>query len=100
VLNVVDDDPAPLREWLPVLAGALGARRPLRVPVWPVRLLAGPLPVVRSTAARGASNARAHEALAWDPADRLLARRLRPLPRPGSCVSGADRRRSTSPAAS
>src|SRR5205823_10748282 len=41
VYNVCDDDPAPMREWLPVYAEALGARKPLRVPVWLAKLFAG-----------------------------------------------------------
>jgi len=67
VYNVVDDDPAPTREWLPVYAEALGARRPLRVPVWLVRLVAGKGVAAMATTLPGATNARAKEELAWAP---------------------------------
>ncbi|MGZ4278079.1 MAG: NAD-dependent epimerase/dehydratase family protein [Solirubrobacteraceae bacterium] len=67
VLNVVDDEPAPMREWVPGLAGILGARPPRRVPVWLARLVAGPEMVLTATQARGASNARARERLGWAP---------------------------------
>ncbi|HXV57719.1 MAG TPA: NAD(P)-dependent oxidoreductase [Gaiellaceae bacterium] len=65
VYNVVDDEPAPAREWLPVLAGALGAKPPRRVPIWLARLLAGEPGVVMGTEARGASNAKAKRELGW-----------------------------------
>jgi nucleoside-diphosphate-sugar epimerase len=65
VYNVVDDEPAPAREWLPVLAEALGAKPPHRVPVWLARLLAGEPAVVMGTEARGASNAKAKRELGW-----------------------------------
>lgn len=68
ILNVVDDEPAPMREWLPALAGALGAPPPRTVPAWLARLAAGPFVVHGGTAMRGASNARAREALGWRPA--------------------------------
>lgn len=68
VLNVVDDEPAPMREWLPGLAQALGAPPPRTVPVWLARLAAGPFVVHGATTMRGASNARAREALGWRPA--------------------------------
>jgi nucleoside-diphosphate-sugar epimerase len=67
VYNVVDDEPAPVREWLPVLAGALGAKPPRHVPVWLARLLAGEIPVMLATHARGASNAKARHELGWTP---------------------------------
>jgi nucleoside-diphosphate-sugar epimerase len=67
VYNVVDDEPAPVREWLPVLAQALGAKPPRRLPVWVARLLAGEFVVVLSTEARGASNAKARRELGWTP---------------------------------
>jgi nucleoside-diphosphate-sugar epimerase len=67
IYNVVDDDPAPVREWLPVLAQALGARPPRRVPTWLARLLAGEAVTVMSTEARGASNAKAKRELGWTP---------------------------------
>jgi nucleoside-diphosphate-sugar epimerase len=67
IYNVVDDDPAPVREWLPVLAEALGAKPPRRLPTWLARLLAGEFVVVLSTEARGASNAKAKRELGWTP---------------------------------
>ncbi|MDQ3732936.1 MAG: NAD-dependent epimerase/dehydratase family protein [Actinomycetota bacterium] len=67
VYNVVDDDPAPMREWLPGYAEALGAPRPLRVPVWLARLAAGTLVVGQATRMRGASNAKAKRELGWEP---------------------------------
>jgi nucleoside-diphosphate-sugar epimerase len=65
IYNVVDDEPAPAREWLPALAAALGAKPPRRVPVWLARLLAGEPGVVMGTEARGASNAKAKRELGW-----------------------------------
>ncbi|MDQ3895346.1 MAG: NAD(P)-dependent oxidoreductase [Actinomycetota bacterium] len=67
VYNVVDDDPAPVREWLPVLAQALGAKPPRRFPTWLARLIAGEAAVVMGTEARGASNAKAKRELGWTP---------------------------------
>lgn len=67
VYNVVDDDPAPMREWLPVYAEAIGARRPLRVPVWLAQLVAGNAAVAMATALPGASNARVKRELGWEP---------------------------------
>ena len=65
IYNIVDDEPAPVREWLPVLAQALGAKPPRRVPRWLARLLAGEAPVMIGTEARGASNAKAKRELGW-----------------------------------
>jgi nucleoside-diphosphate-sugar epimerase len=65
IYNVVDDDPAPVREWLPVLASALGAKPPRRVPRWLGRLLAGETVTVTMTEVRGASNAKAKRELDW-----------------------------------
>jgi nucleoside-diphosphate-sugar epimerase len=65
IYNIVDDDPAPVREWLPVLAGALGAKPPRRVPRWLARLFAGELAVMMGTESRGASNAKAKRELGW-----------------------------------
>jgi nucleoside-diphosphate-sugar epimerase len=67
IYNVVDDEPAPAREWLPVYADALGARPPRRFPAWLARLVAGEAAVVMSTEARGASNAKAKRELGWTP---------------------------------
>lgn len=66
--NVVDDEPAPLREWLPVYAEALGAKPPRRVPTWLARLLAGKDLVSAAVEMRGASNAKAKRELSWQPA--------------------------------
>ena len=63
IYNIVDDDPAPVREWLPVLADALGAPPPRRVPVWFARLFAGSAAVMMGTESRGASNAKAKREL-------------------------------------
>jgi nucleoside-diphosphate-sugar epimerase len=65
VYNVVDDDPAPVREWLPALAEAIGAKPPRRVPRWLARLLAGEAGVALMTEIRGASNAKAKRQLGW-----------------------------------
>jgi nucleoside-diphosphate-sugar epimerase len=65
IYNVVDDDPAPVRAWLPVLAQALGAKPPRHLPTWLARLLAGEAVTVMSTEARGASNAKAKRELGW-----------------------------------
>jgi 2-alkyl-3-oxoalkanoate reductase len=67
VYNVVDDDPAPVREWLPFLAEQVGAKRPLRVPRLVGRLLAGEAAVMMMTDIRGASNAKAKRELGWQP---------------------------------
>jgi nucleoside-diphosphate-sugar epimerase len=68
VYNIVDDDPAPVAEWLPALAAELGANKPIRVPRVIGRLFAGQAGVVMMTDARGASNAKAKRELAWRPA--------------------------------
>ncbi len=68
VYNVVDDEPAPVAEWLPALAQTLGARRPMRVPRFIGRLFAGEAGVVLMTGLRGASNAKARRELGWRPA--------------------------------
>lgn len=67
VYNIVDDEPAPVREWLPALAEALDAKPPLRVPKWLGRILAGKAAVVLMTEVRGASNAKAKSELGWQP---------------------------------
>src|ERR671919_64075 len=68
VYNIVDDDPAPVAEWLPALAQKLGAKKPVRVPRFVGRLFAGEAGVVMMTEARGASNAKAKRELRWTPA--------------------------------
>ena len=65
MFNIVDDEPAPVREWLPVLAQALGAKPPRHFPRWLARLVAGEAAVVMGTEARGASNAKAKRELGW-----------------------------------
>jgi nucleoside-diphosphate-sugar epimerase len=65
IYNIVDDEPAPVREWLPAVAHVLGARPPRHIPVWLARLVAGEAAVVMGTEARGASNAKARRELGW-----------------------------------
>jgi nucleoside-diphosphate-sugar epimerase len=65
VYNIVDDEPAPAREWLPVLASVLGAKPPRHVPRWLARLIGGDAAVMMGTESRGASNAKAKRELAW-----------------------------------
>ncbi|MEV6106455.1 NAD(P)-dependent oxidoreductase [Streptomyces sp. NPDC051940] len=67
IYNIVDDDPAPLAEWLPFLAEAAGAKKPMNVPRWVGRLLAGEFIAMASTQIRGASNAKAKKDLGWTP---------------------------------
>jgi nucleoside-diphosphate-sugar epimerase len=64
--NIVDDEPAPVREWLPYLAECAGARPPRRIPVWLARLLAGEMAVGMMTQGRGFSNAKAKRELGWE----------------------------------
>jgi 2-alkyl-3-oxoalkanoate reductase len=66
IYNIVDDEPAPAREWLPVLAEVLGAGPPRRFTRWLARLLAGEFVVVMGTESRGASNAKAKRELGWE----------------------------------
>jgi nucleoside-diphosphate-sugar epimerase len=65
IYQIVDDEPAPVREWLPALAEALGAKPPRRLPRWLGRLLAGEAATVMMTQIRGASNAKAKRELGW-----------------------------------
>jgi nucleoside-diphosphate-sugar epimerase len=74
--NVVDDDPATVAEWLPELAGELGAKPPRRVPRFVGRLFAGEVGVVMMTELRGASNAKAKQELGWRPAYPTWRKRL------------------------
>jgi len=67
IYNVVDDEPAPVREWLPAAAAAVGARKPMRLPRWVGRLAAGEVAVVMMNEVRGASNAKAKRELGWKP---------------------------------
>jgi nucleoside-diphosphate-sugar epimerase len=65
IYNIVDDEPAPVGEWLPALAAAVGAKKPLRLPVWLGRLAAGQAAVSMMTQVRGSSNAKAKRELPW-----------------------------------
>ena len=68
IYNVVDDDPAPVAQWLPYLASSLGAKPPMRAPAWLGRLLGGEMTVSMMTEVRGASNEKAKRELGWTPA--------------------------------
>jgi nucleoside-diphosphate-sugar epimerase len=68
IYNIVDDDPAPMREWLPVYAEAIGAKSPLRIPRIVARVLGGDAAAAMSTELRGASNEKAKRELGWSPA--------------------------------
>jgi len=70
VYNIVDDEPAPVSEWLPELAAMLGARPPRHVPAWIGRLATGEVGVAMMTQSRGSSNAKARRELGWEPAHR------------------------------
>jgi nucleoside-diphosphate-sugar epimerase len=80
VLNIVDDDPVPIRDWLPEMAEVLGAPRPRRLPLALVRLAAGGWGAVYLGGLRGADNTRARQVLGWRPRHRSwragLAREL------------------------
>ncbi len=67
VYNVVDDEPAPVSQWLPFLAKAIGAKPPRHMPAWVGRLFAGELGVIMMTESRGASNEKAKRELGWTP---------------------------------
>jgi nucleoside-diphosphate-sugar epimerase len=66
VFNIVDDEPAQVSEWLPYLAACVGAKRPLRIPKWLVRPLAGEMGVAIMTEGRPFSNAKAKRELGWE----------------------------------
>jgi nucleoside-diphosphate-sugar epimerase len=66
VFNIVDDEPAPVSEWLPYLAACIGAEPPRRVPLWILRLAGGEVAVSAMTRTRGSSNARAKRELGWE----------------------------------
>jgi nucleoside-diphosphate-sugar epimerase len=68
VYNVVDDDPAPVAEWLPHLAEVVGAKPPMRLPAWLARVVAGEVVVRWMTEGRGSSNEKAKRELDWRPA--------------------------------
>ena len=65
--NIVDDDPAPVREWLPYLSECLGRKPPMRAPAWLGRLLAGQAAVAMMTEGCGATNEKAKRELGWAP---------------------------------
>jgi 2-alkyl-3-oxoalkanoate reductase len=67
IYNIVDDEPAAFRDWLPFVAGVVGAEPPRHLPVWLARILAGEAAVYLLTRARGGSNARAKAELGWKP---------------------------------
>jgi nucleoside-diphosphate-sugar epimerase len=67
VYHVVDNEPASIAEWLPVVAERIGAKPPLRLPRWLGRILAGEAATVVMTEVRGASNAKARRELGWQP---------------------------------
>jgi nucleoside-diphosphate-sugar epimerase len=67
ILNVVDDDPIAIHDWLPLFAAAIGARPPRRIPLWLARRVTAPLPLHVATSVPGASNARARRDLDWAP---------------------------------
>ncbi|MCK1271144.1 MULTISPECIES: NAD-dependent epimerase/dehydratase family protein [unclassified Bradyrhizobium] len=68
IYNIVDDHPAPVKDWLPALAELLGAKPPRHIPAWLGRLLAGEHMVAMMTEVRGASNGKAKRELGWLPA--------------------------------
>jgi nucleoside-diphosphate-sugar epimerase len=67
IYNVVDDEPAPVHEWLPFLANQVGAKKPMRIPRFLGRVLGGEAPVLMMTEIRGGSNAKAKRMLGWQP---------------------------------
>jgi nucleoside-diphosphate-sugar epimerase len=67
IYNIVDDEPAPAKVWLPFLAERLGAKPPRRVPAWVAKFVASPAAVAMMTESRGASNAKAKAELGWKP---------------------------------
>jgi len=68
VYNVTDDEPSPMREWLPAFAELLGAKPPRRLPAWLVRLAVGKAITHSAVGTRGASNEKAKRELGWQPA--------------------------------
>ncbi len=67
VYNVTDDEPAMMREWLPVVAEAAGAKPPFRAPAWLAKLVAGKQAGTFALRLRGASNEKAKRELGWEP---------------------------------
>ena len=91
IYNIVDDEPAPVREWLPVLADALGAKPPRRLPRWLARIFAGELGVMMGTDVRGASNAKAKRELGWELRHPTWRQGFRAAYADRPMTSGADR---------
>ena len=67
IYNIVDDDPAQVRDWLPALAAVLGAKSPLHLPAWIARFVAGEHMVAMMTQVKAASNTKAKRELGWQP---------------------------------
>ncbi len=67
IYNVADDDPAPMRDWLPVYAEALGAKPPRRIPLWLAKIVAGEFTAFMTTSMPGVSNEKAKRELGWQP---------------------------------
>jgi len=65
IYNIVDDEPAAVRDWLPVLASALGSKPPRRIPTWLARLAAGEMATAMMTQSKGSSNEKAKRELGW-----------------------------------
>jgi len=65
VFNIADDEPAPVNQWLPYLADLVGAKPPMRLPVWLARPLAGSVAIIMMTEGRAFSNAKAKQVLGW-----------------------------------
>jgi nucleoside-diphosphate-sugar epimerase len=74
LFNIVDDEPAPVHDGLPVMAQALGAKPPRHFPRWLARLFAGEAAVMMGTESRGAPNAKAKRELGWAGHDNKTAR--------------------------
>ncbi|MGY0536654.1 NAD-dependent epimerase/dehydratase family protein [Nocardioides sp. YJ-D4] len=67
IYNIVDDEPAPVNQWMPFLAEQVGGRNPMRLPAWLARPLIGEFGVALMTSVRGSSNAKAKRELGWTP---------------------------------
>jgi len=67
IYNIVDDEPAPVADWLPALAAAAGAKPPRHIPAWLARLAIGKHGIVLMNEVRGASNQKAKRELGWQP---------------------------------
>lgn len=67
IYNIVDDEPAPVNQWMPFLAEQVGGRNPMRLPAWLARPLIGEFGVALMTSVRGSSNAKAKQELGWTP---------------------------------